>query len=161
MPKSMILITASFTLLLCASCGNNTRRENMTAARNEIRVTGSVIARARIAVNNGQNFTGDLAKSVNEQKFAILLFNKSEFVRSRNHTMHARRLAYRAIKANNGRLTDQEIEYSDSYKGPPDSDLDADLQKNADSSQVNNTKDQESINASNTNTQDDLDIKVR
>jgi hypothetical protein len=158
MSRTWLIMPVAIALLLCSGCGNNIRRENMSSARKEIKTTDIVIVRARAAVKAGQNYTGDLAGSVNEQKFSIALFNAGEFVRARNHTLHARRLAYRAIKANNGRISDSEIVDADSLKGSSDASLDADLQKNTPGG---NTKDQDAVDTQDTNTQDDLDIKVR
>jgi|GEM_PF-1400347 len=172
MSKVKLLTIFSLTLIMFASCGG-VRRDDRVIARREINTTAGVISRAERAVRIGRNYTGDLAFSVRHQRYAVYLFYNGRFVRAENQTLYARRLAYRAIIANNGMLSAQEYAFANNNNGPSEAELNADLQNNG---QPYNLKDEDivmqdtgkpPVSANTANTQDankaqeDMDIQVR
>jgi hypothetical protein len=130
----------------------------MKTAKREIGVTASVIVRARRAVFIGKNYTGDLAQSVRHQNFAVALYNSGEFRRSINQTVYARRRAFKAIKANKGIISSQELDYANNYSLPSDDKLDSEIQQ---SGQTDNMKDEDITSQDSGKTQDDTDIEVK
>lgn len=69
-------------------------------ARNVIRKTGVVIHKAQHIVKKHGAYTGNLAKSIAHQRYAKKLFLRGNFLRSIHQSLHARKLALLAIKAN-------------------------------------------------------------
>lgn len=157
MLKFKLLALPSFIVLFCVCCAPNPRYTEMKIARQEIGVTASVIVRARKAVYIGKIYTGDLANSINHQKFAIALYNAGEFRRSINQTRYARRRAFKAIQANNGVISGQELASIDSNNGPSDDKMESEVQKNG----QDDAKDQDVTSQDTGKAQDDSDIQVK
>jgi len=117
-------------------------------AKRIIRKTAVVILIAHKKVKEGKVYTGNLARAVSHQKFAIHLYRTGKIFRAIHHSRRARMFALAAIKANKGSET-ADINYSKEedalFKdGPHDEELDKDL---AVARPSENTKDEEIIGA--------------
>jgi len=71
-------------------------------AKRVIRKTAMIIMVAHKKVKEGKVYTGDLARAIAHQKFAIKLFRAGDYFRAIHHSRRARFLAIEAIKANKG-----------------------------------------------------------
>ena len=102
-------------------------------ARHVIRKTALIIMVAHKKVKEGKVYTGDLARAIAHQKFAIKLFRAGEFYRAIHHSRRARFLAIQAIKANKGaEMAEWKLskeEESSMENGPKDEELDKNLAK--------------------------------
>lgn len=102
-------------------------------ARHVIRKTAMIIMVAHKKVKDGKVYTGDLARAIAHQKFAIKLFRAGDYFRAIHHSRRARFLAVEAIKANKGaemnewRLSKEEE--TSVANGPKDEELDKNLLK--------------------------------
>ncbi len=133
-------------LLLLASsmhAQRNPRRERVKDRRSEmtqserarakrvLRRTNATIHYAKKQLIANQNKTGNLAKAVSHQRFAISLLRRGMDKRAIAHSRRARRLAFASIEANKGQVPDDmkftEDEGSDA--GISDDQLDGDLEK--------------------------------
>lgn len=72
-------------------------------ARNAISRTNEVLRYAQDSVRMKRHYTGDLASAYSNQRYAHELYNRGEYHYAIEHTLYARRLAYRAIDANGSR----------------------------------------------------------
>ena len=75
-----------------------------SAAYRFINRTNKIIRHAGRVVKRHKNFTGDLAKSIEHQKYAKKLYLSGEYKRSIFHSQRARNLARIAIKVNKGKM---------------------------------------------------------
>ena len=102
-------------------------------AKRVIRRTAVVILIAHKKVKEGKVYTGDLARAIAHQKFAIKLFREGKYFKAIHHSRRARMLAIAAIKANKGAET-TEMKYSKEDEsalkgGPSDDELDKEVAK--------------------------------
>ncbi len=108
-----------------ALAGQNVKKEQ---AKRVIRRTAVVIHVAHKKVKEGKVYTGNLARSIAHQRFAIKLFREGKFFRAIHHSRRARALALLAIKANKGAETgDMKLTKEEEglmKGGPSDADLD-------------------------------------
>lgn len=94
-------------------------------AHKVIRRTAVVILTAHKKVKENKNYTGDLARAINHQKFARKLYRRGMYLRAIHHSRYARLCAIKAIKANKGdesaetKFTPEEEEL---MKNPPSED---------------------------------------
>ena len=100
-------------------------------AKRIIRKTAVVILIAHKKVKEGKVYTGNLARAVSHQKFAIHLYKTGKYFRAIHHSRRARTLALAAIKANKGGES-ADMNYSKEDEalfkaGPNDEELDKDL----------------------------------
>lgn len=100
-------------------------------AKRIIRKTAVVILVAHKKVNEGKVYTGNLARAVSHQKFALHLYREGKYFRAIHHSRRARMLALAAIKANKGAET-ADMKYSQDDEalfkaGPKDDELDKEL----------------------------------
>lgn len=100
-------------------------------AKRIIRKTAVVILIAHKKVKEGKVYTGNLARAISHQKFAIHLYKTGKYFRAIHHSRRARMLALAAIKANKGGET-SDMNYSKEDEalfkaGPNDEELDKDL----------------------------------
>lgn len=72
----------------------------LKAARRIIRRTTVVIRRGHKIVKKNKVYTGYLARAIRHQKYARILFRKKLYAHAARHSLRARRLAFKAIKAN-------------------------------------------------------------
>jgi hypothetical protein len=102
-------------------------------AKRIIRRTAVVILAAHKKVKEGKVYTGDLARAIAHQKFAIKLYREGKYFKAIHHSRRARMLAIMAIKANKGAET-SEMKYEkgdeNAFKGgPSDDELDKEVAK--------------------------------
>ena len=100
-------------------------------AKRVLRRTNTTIHHAKKQLAVHQNKTGDLAKAVSHQRYAISLLRRGMDKRAIAHSRRARRLAFASIQANQGQIP-KEMEFTDqegSDEGFSDDQLDADLDK--------------------------------
>ncbi|MFI5163746.1 MAG: hypothetical protein ACHQHP_00690 [Bacteroidia bacterium] len=102
-------------------------------ARHVIRKTATIILVAHKRVKEGKVYTGDLARAIAHQKYAIKLYRAGEYFRAIHHSRRARFLAIEAIKANKGaemaewKMTKEEEQSM--ANGPKEEELDKELIK--------------------------------
>jgi len=103
--KGMMAFVVTFSLLLTAtvSYAVSVPRDDRMKARHMIKKTAFVIRAAHKQVSEHKVYTGDLARAIAHQKFAKLLFQRGEYLRSMYQTKRARKLAVKAIMANKGK----------------------------------------------------------
>lgn len=124
----MLLMFPAFTAF--TSSGPMVKKEQ---ARHVIRKTAVIIMVAHKKVKEGKVYTGNLARAIAHQKFAIRLYRAGDYFRAIHHSRRARFLAVEAIKANKGtemaewRLSKEEE--SSTANGPKDEELDKNLAK--------------------------------
>ncbi|GAB4292105.1 MAG: hypothetical protein Kow0068_17370 [Marinilabiliales bacterium] len=63
--------------------------------------TAKVIHEAHKALQQGKNYTGDLAAAVKHQKYAIQLHKEGKYKLAAEHSLYARKRAVKVLKANN------------------------------------------------------------
>ena len=102
-------------------------------AKRIIRRTAVVILIAHKKVKEGKVYTGNLARAIAHQKFAVKLYREGKYFRAIHHSRRAKFLAVLAIKANKGTET-AEMKYSKEDEGamkggPSDDELDKELAK--------------------------------
>ncbi len=102
-------------------------------ARRVLRRTAVVILIAHKKVKEGKVYTGDLARAIAHQHFAIKLYREGKFFRAIHQSRRARMLAIMAIKANKGEET-AEMKYEQEDEkamksGPKDEELDKEVAK--------------------------------
>lgn len=117
-------------------------------ARHVLRKTAVIILVAHKKVKEGKVYTGNLARAIAHQKYAIKLYRMGEFYRAIHQSRRARHFAILAIKANKGAEM-KEWEYSKEEQGalkegPKDEELDKEMQKEMAAEPV---KDEEVIKA--------------
>ena len=102
-------------------------------ARRVIRRTAVVILIAHKKVKEEKIYTGNLARAISHQKFAITLYRRGEYFRAIHHSRRARALSILAIKANKGAETaEMKFEKDDDVAmktAPKDEDLDKSVAK--------------------------------
>ncbi len=100
-------------------------------AKRVLRRTNVTIHHAKKQLAEHQNKTGDLAKAVSHQRYAISLLRRGMDKRAIAHSRRARRLAFASIQANQGKIPEgmQFAEGEGSDDGFSDDQLDADLDK--------------------------------
>lgn len=64
--------------------------------------TSKAVQAAYKQLQSGKNFTGDLARAVAHQRFALELYNSGLFQRAAFHSRLARQFAVRSLQANKG-----------------------------------------------------------
>ncbi|MEM7040929.1 MAG: hypothetical protein AAF570_28455 [Bacteroidota bacterium] len=98
--KRYISVTVGALVMLLFAQTLQAQQAPRTKSRKVIKRTAYVLDRTRDAVRSHQVYTGKLAHARNHQLFAFQLHRNQRFVRAINHSMHARRLAFEAMKAN-------------------------------------------------------------
>src|ERR1035437_3009359 len=102
-------------------------------ARRVIRKTATIILVAHKKVKEGKVYTGNLARAIAHQKFAVRLYRAGEYFRAIHHSRRARVLAIEAIKANKGvEMTEWKMskeEEESMANGPKEDELDKNLAK--------------------------------
>jgi|ERR1051326_7593828 hypothetical protein len=102
-------------------------------AKRVLRRTAVVILVAHKKVKEGKVYTGDLARAIAHQHFAIKLFREGKYFCAIHQSRRARMLAIMAIKANKGEETaEMKYEKEDEEamkKGPKDEELDKEVAK--------------------------------
>lgn len=102
-------------------------------ARLTIRKTAVIIIIAYKKVKEGKVYTGNLARAVAHQKYAIKLYRAGEYFSAIHHSRRARFLAIEVIKANKGAEMEEwklsKEEQSATANGPKDEELDKNLAK--------------------------------
>ena len=102
-------------------------------AKRVIRKTAMIILVAHKKVKEGKVYTGNLARAIAHQRFAIKLYRAGEYFRAIHHSRRARFLAVEAIKANKGaemaewKMSKEEEESM--ANGPKEDELDKNLAK--------------------------------
>lgn len=96
-----------------------------------LRRTAVVLFAARTDLKQGKVYTGDFARAVRHQRYAVFLWRRGFYVRSIHHSRRARMLAINVIQANKGTVQPSfkmDGEENSLSKGTPaDADLDKDL----------------------------------
>jgi hypothetical protein len=108
---------------------------------------------AHADLKRGKVYTGDFARAVRHQRYAVFLWRRGFYARSIHHSRRARMLAINVIQANKGTVQpsykmDKE-EDSLSKNTPPDSQLDTDLKNDTEFSKnapATSDKDEDFIN---------------
>lgn len=141
--KKILFLFMLLTVILSTSVRAESRTKAFFAApgpmvkkeqtRRVLRRTAVVILIAHKKVKEGKVYTGDLARAIAHQHYAIKLFREGKFFRAIHHSRRARMLAIMAIKANKGEET-SEMKYEKDDEnalkgGPKDEALDKDLAK--------------------------------
>ena len=115
---------------LTAFAGPMVKKEQ---AKRILRRTAVVILVAHKKVKEGKVYTGDLARAIAHQKFALKLYREGKYFRAIHHSRRAKMLAIMAIKANKGaESTEMKYEKQDenAFKGgPSDDELDKEIAK--------------------------------
>jgi|ERR1051325_6556571 hypothetical protein len=118
-------------------------------AKRIIRRTAVVILAVHKKVKEGKVYTGNLAKAIAHQKFAIKLYREGKYFRAIHHSRRAKFLALMAIKANKGAETSEmkyQKEDENAFKGgPSDDELDKELAKEMPAEAA--AKDEEAVTA--------------
>jgi hypothetical protein len=96
------MVTLSILLAAYVAYAVSAPMDSKMKARHMIKRTALVIRAAHKQVAEHKVYTGDLARAVARQKFAKLLFQRGEYIRSMHQTKWARHLAVKAIIANKG-----------------------------------------------------------
>jgi hypothetical protein len=123
----VVIMAAAVMLDAAPRKGREVRKDQARAA---IKKTAVVIIAAHNKVKENKVYTGNLARSVAHQRFAKKLFVQGHYLRALHQTRRARVLAFIALKANKGAPSkDAEIAAADMKEMPPDTELDAELQK--------------------------------
>ena len=117
-------------------------------AKHILRKTAVVILIAHKKVKEGKIYTGNLARAIAHQKFAVKLYRAGKYYRAIHHSRRAKFLAILAIKANKGSET-EEMKYTKEDEGamkggPCDDELDKELVKEMPAESL---KDEEVIDA--------------
>lgn len=128
--KKLLLLLMLPSLTAFALPGPMVKKEQ---AKRVIRRTAVVILVAHKKVKEGKVYTGNLARAIAHQKFAIKLYREGKYFRAIHHSRRAKMLAILAIKANNGTET-AEMKFSKEDEsamkgGPSDDELDKELAK--------------------------------
>ncbi len=90
-----------------------TKQPSMLQAQKVLKRTQFVILKAKIAVNKGQNYTGDLAKAVAHQKQAKKFYLMKNPNRAILHSRQARMYAFKTLQANKaGTDVDQSYQFN-------------------------------------------------
>lgn len=118
-----------------------------------LRRTAVVMLAAHADLKRGKVYTGDFARAVRHQRYAVFLWRRGFYARSIHHSRRARMLAINVIQANKGTVQpsykmDKE-EDSLSKNTPPDSQLDTDLKNDTEFSKnapATSDKDEDFIN---------------
>ena len=115
---------------LTAFAGPMVKKEQ---AKRILRRTAVVILVAHKKVKEGKVYTGNLARAIAHQKFALKLYREGKYFRAIHHSRRAKFLAMLAIKANKGAET-SEMKYSKEDEGaikggPSDEELDKEIAK--------------------------------
>lgn len=103
----------------------------LAKAKRVLRRTNATIHHAKKQLAEHQNKTGDLAKAVSHQRYAISLLRRGMDQRAMAHSRRARRLAFASIQANQGQIP-EEMQFTDEDGGDEgfsDDQLDADLER--------------------------------
>lgn len=99
-------------------------------AHSVLKRTTAVIVSAQKAVKRHHNFTGDLSKAYQHQKFAKMLFARGDYDASVRQSLRARQLAYQAMEGNRTRPhQDYDRDERRFRQDMRDNDLDRDEQK--------------------------------
>lgn len=118
-----------------------------------LRRTAVVMLAAHADLKRGKVYTGDFARAVRHQRYAVFLWRRGFYARSIHHSRRARMLAINVIQANKGTVQpsykmDKE-EDSLSKNTPSDSQLDTDLKNDTEFSKnapATSDKDEDFIN---------------
>lgn len=139
----MLLMLTAFTAFTTPELGIKKDQ-----ARHVIRKTAVVIMVAHKKVKEGKVYTGNLARAIAHQKFAIKLYRAGDYFRAIHHSRRARFLAIEAIKANKGaEMTEWKMskeEEESMANGPKEEELDKNVAKEMPGEP---TKDEEVIGA--------------
>ena len=102
-------------------------------AKGVIRKTAVVIMHAYRRVKTEHVYTGNLARAIAHQKFAIRLYREGKYFKAIHHSRMARRLAILALKANKGEeMADWKYskeEEANMKSGPTEEELSSELSK--------------------------------
>ncbi|UPT67415.1 MAG: hypothetical protein M0D57_01635 [Sphingobacteriales bacterium JAD_PAG50586_3] len=118
-----------------------------------LRRTAVVMLAAHADLKKGKVYTGDFARAVRHQRYAVFLWRRGFYARSIHHSRRARMLAINVIQANKGTVQpgykmDKE-ENALSKDSPADSQLDNDLKTDTEfskNSPATSEKDEDFIN---------------
>lgn len=128
--KNLLVLLMLPALAAFTSAGPMIKKEQ---ARRIIRKTAMIIMVAHKKVKDGKVYTGNLARAIAHQKFAIKLFRAGDYFRAIHHSRRARFLAIEAIKANKGAEMQEwklsQEEERDMANGPKEEELDKNLSK--------------------------------
>jgi hypothetical protein len=102
-------------------------------SRTVIAKTAITLRVSKEAVTKGQVYTGNLAKAVNHQHYAISLHKSGNYTRAIYHSRRARHLASLAIRANRYEVTREQVGPDAvvlSGTAPSDTQLDEEMESN-------------------------------
>lgn len=157
--KAIIPVLVLFMLALAAPDMQAQRRGRGNPAalrvksKRVLRRTAVVMLAAHADLKRSKVYTGDFARAVRHQRYAVFLWRRGFYVRSIHHSRRARMLAINVIQANKGTVQpgfkmDNE-ENSLSKNTPPDSQLDNDLKADTEfnkNTPVSGDKDEDFVN---------------
>ena len=131
--KGMVLIVSLLILTGTISAETKSLGIERERAKVIIRRTAFVILAAHKEVKEHRVFTGFLARSINHQRYARMLFLEGKYLRAIYHSRRARFLAVKAIEANKG-VVPTDIGYTREDEGlmrgaPNDDELDKNVAK--------------------------------
>ncbi|MBI3500517.1 MAG: hypothetical protein HY063_01885 [Bacteroidetes bacterium] len=130
--KKLLLLFVLLPSLLIAVAAEGPLVKKFQAKR-ILRRTAVVILMAHKKVKEGKVYTGNLARAIAHQHYAIRLYREGKFFRAIHQSRRARMLALMAIQANKGAETAEmkyEKEDENALKGGPgDEELDKEVAK--------------------------------
>jgi hypothetical protein len=135
---SKVLISAIVLLLFgsAAMFADGIAKAEKREAIKVLNRTANVLMTAQKTVKRHKVYTGDLAKAYDHQRFAKELFAAKDFDRCVRQSIRARQLAYMAIRANKGKISEDmdrdEKRFSKDMKAEEmDKDIDVKYRSNA------------------------------
>ena len=118
-----------------------------------LRRTAVVMIAAHADLKRGKVYTGDFARAVRHQRYAVFLWRRGFYVRSIHHSRRARMLAINVIQANKGTVQPgfkmDKDENALSKNTPADTQLDNDLKTDTEfnkNSPTTSEKDEDFVN---------------
>lgn len=127
---SLLFVTSSYAQVQTKPIAKREQAQKPPSERSKhvINKTAKVIHDAHKAVQQGKNYTGDLAASVKHQKYALKLYKEGKYKLAAEHSLYARKRAVMSIKANNADVNPiYEKSPKNADKLTPDSELETEV----------------------------------
>lgn len=130
---SLLSLLAFFLGIYSFASAQNAAQPTLEQSRSVIAKTAVTLRVAGQAVQTGKVYTGNLAKAVNHQHYAIAQHKAGNYANAIFHCRRARHLASLAIRANRYNVTRDQVspdEVQVIIPAPTDAELDAEVESN-------------------------------